>query len=336
MNHPAFRPTATAILQHLGLLLFALLLPLRAEDIRIGLIGLDTSHVSAFLRIYNDAQSSHHVPGARIVAAYKGGSPDVVSSRTRIERFTQEASEKYGVELCASIEELARRVDAIMILSVDGRPHLEQFRRTLAAGKPVFIDKPFAGSLSDVLAIARLSTASHVPCFSTSMLRYTVDSPSLKLDEAGTVTSVYSFGPAETEPHHPDLYWYGIHAVEALYTVLGPGCVQLVRTHTEHTDVVTGIWADGRVGTVQGNRGTSHGYGVTVTGTKAIITGGQKTDYRPLAEAILKFFQTGVAPVSLDTTVEIYAFMEAADESKRRGGIPVSLTEVVQASRPAR
>lgn len=304
----------------------------RADDIRIGMIGLDTSHVTAYLGMFNDPKSKDHVPGAKITAGFKGGSADIESSRSRVEGYAKTAVEKYGVKLYDSIEELAQNVDAIIIFSVDGRPHLDQFRRTLAAKKPVFIDKPLAGSLKDAVEIQRLSREKGVPCFSSSSLRYAPDSPARTLEKVGQVTSAYAFGPAELEPHHPDLFWYGIHTVEALYTVLGTGCAKVARTHTPNTDVVTGVWSDGRVGTMQGNRGSHKGYGVTVIGTKGVLAGGEKHSYKPLAEDVLKFFRTGIAPVPLDTTIEIHAFMEAADESKRRGGAPVALADVMKAA----
>ncbi len=315
------------------LLCFVVLTAVRAADIRIGMIGLDTSHVTAYLGILNDPKHKDHVPGGKIVAGFKGGSADIESSRSRVEGFTKTAVEKYGVKLYDSIEELAQNVDAILILSVDGRPHLDQFRRTLAAKKPVFIDKPLAGSLKDALAIARLSKESGVPVFSSSSLRYTSDSPLLTMDKSAQITAAFSYSPAELEPHHPDLFWYGIHGVEALYTVLGAGCEKVVRTHTKNTDVVTGVWSDGRVGTMQGNRKDGKGfggYGVTVMTTKGAVKGGEKHSYKPLVADYLKFFQTGVSPVPLATTIEIMAFMEAADESKRRGGAPVSIAEVMK------
>lgn len=307
-----------------------LLTAARAADIRIGMIGLDTSHVVQYLNHLNDPNFKDHVPGGKIVAAVKGGSPDIEASRSRVDGFTKTAVEKFGVKMYDSIEEMARNVDAIIIQAVDGRPHLDQFRRTLAAKKPVFIDKPIAGSLKDALEIARLSKEHKVPVFSTSSLRYSPDSPVPQLARIGQVASAISYGPAEIEPHHPDLFWYGIHAVEALYSVLGPGCEKVVRTHTAKTDVVTGVWSDGRVGTMQGNRAGRAGYGVTVMGEKGALKGGEKTSYKPLVEAFMKFFQTGVSPVPIETTIELHAFMEAADESKRRGGVPVTIAEVMK------
>ena len=315
------------------LLLLATALVTRAADLRIGMIGLDTSHVTQYLGILNDPQNKDHVPGGRIVAGFKGGSPDIASSASRVDGFTKTAVEKYGVKLYDSIEELAQNVDAILILSVDGRPHLDQFRRTLAAKKPVFIDKPLAGSLKDALEIARLAREAKVPVFSASSLRYTADAPSRSIDKSAQVLAAFSFGPAELEPHHPVMFWYGIHATEALYTVLGTGCTKVTRTHTPNVDVITGVWSDGRVGTVQGNRKEEKGfggYGVTVMTTKGAVKGGEKHAYKPLVEDYMKFFQTGISPVPMETTIEILAFMEAADESKRRGGVPVTLAEVMK------
>lgn len=319
------------MLRFIPLVALLALVPLRAaEPLRLGLIGLDTSHVIAFTKTYNDTKLPDHVPGGRVVAAFKGGSADIEASASRVEGYTKTLVENYGVKIYDSIEELSRNVDAILIESLDGRTHLDQFRRTLAAKKPVFIDKPFAASLSDAVEIMRLAREAGVPIFSSSSLRYAPESYAPKLAVIGDITSAYSVGPAELEPHHPDFFWYGIHCVEALYTVLGAGCTQVVRTHTPNTDLITGIWADGRVGTAQGNRKGFKGYGVTVVGTKGVTTVGEKQNYHGLTVEIMKFFQTGISPVPPQTTLELLAFMEAGDESKRRGGAPVTIAEVLK------
>jgi len=280
----------------LAAVLFALA-PLRAAEpapLRLGIVGLDTSHVIVFTKTYNDATAPNHVPGGKVVAAFKGGSPDIETSASRVEGYTKDLVEKYGVKLYDSIEELSKNVDAILIESVDGRPHLEQFRRTLDAKKPVYIDKPLAGSLKDAVEIVRLARENKVPIFSSSSLRYPPESFASKFAKIGDITSVYSIGPAEFEPHHPDFYWYGIHCVEALYTVLGPGCVSVQRTHADNTDVITGIWSNGRVGIAQGNRKTFKGYGVTAVGTKGVATAGERQNYHGLTAEIMKFIQTGI------------------------------------------
>lgn len=301
-----------------------------AADLRIGMIGLDTSHVTAFTKLLNDPTDPNHVPGGRVVAGFPGGSPHIESSHTRVEGYTTELREKWGVKIFDSIPALCAEVDVVMLESVDGRPHLEQARPVIAAGKPLFIDKPMAGSLRDVIEIFRLAEARRVPCFSSSSLRYYPGLIELKAADLGAVRGAVSTGPASLEPHHPDLFWYGIHAAEALYAVLGTGCASVVRTHTPDTDVVTGVWSGGRVGTLIGIRNAAAPFRVTAFGTKTVLDQKPGGDYAPLIREVMKFFQTGIAPIPAQETIELFAFMEAADESKRRGGVPVTLSEVLR------
>ena len=314
--------------------------------LRIGLIGLDTSHVVQFTSLLNDSSHPQHVAGARVVAAFKGGSPDVEASATRIERFTAEVAGKWGVELAGSIEELCGKVDAVMLTSVDGRQHLAQVRPVLAARKRVFIDKPLAGSLRDAREIARLSRESGTPFFSASSLRFQPELRAIQESpDLGEVLGAAAHGPAPIHTYVPDLFWYGIHAVEMLYTLMGPGVETVTRVHTPDTDVVIGRWKGGRVGTMRGNRAGPQGYGAVAYGRKTILSFGAprpgaaaeplQPAYPALLRAVLAFFQGGVAPVAPEETVEIMAFMEAADLSKARQGAPVALAEVM-ATRSAR
>lgn len=316
-------------------ILSLLLAAARAADLRVGLIGLDTSHVIAFTKALNDPKSKDHVPGARVTAVFKGGSPDVKSSATRIEGYTKQLTEEFGLKLYPTIAELVENVDAIMIEAVDGRPHLAQFKEVMKSGKPVFIDKPLAGSLRDAIEIFRLAKQHNVPVFSSSSLRFNALA-ALKGAKYGNLQGAFTFGPCELEEHHPDLYWYGIHAVEMLYTVMGKGCKTVARTHTPNTDLVTGVWDDGRIGTMRGNRNAKGGtaYGLTVFGTAGAVSPELKTGYGLLLKEVVAFFQTKKAPVSLDDTLEMMAFMEAADESKRRGGAPVAVADVLKANQP--
>jgi predicted dehydrogenase len=318
-----------------------------AQDapLRIGLIGLDTSHVVEFTRIFNDTAHPHHVPGARVVAAWKGGSPDVPASATRIERFTTELTQKWSVPLVDSIEELVRRVDAVMLTSVDGRQHLAQVRPVFAAKKRVFIDKPMAGSLKDALEIARLARESGTPFFSCSSQRFAPELQALKASpELRELLGATTHGPAPIESYVPDLFWYGIHGIEMLYTLMGPGCESVTRTFTADTDVLVGRWKDGRIGVMRGNRQGPHTYGAVAYGKNTILSFGaprpeapkeprEGNAYPALLRAAVGFFRTGTPPLTPEETLEIFAFMEAADLSKARQGAPVPLQEAVAAAR---
>jgi len=306
------------------------LLTANSAELKLGIIGLDTSHVTAFTRLINDPSHPDHLAGGKVVAAFKGGSPDIPSSADRIDGFTRQLQQEMGVEIVPSIEDLCRKVDAVLLESVDGRPHLEQARPVILAGKPLFIDKPLAGSLKDAVEIMQLAEKHGVPVFSSSSYRYYSSLTSLLKKDAGEIRSVISYGPCSLESHRPDLFWYGIHPVEALFTVLGPGCETVSRTSTENTDIVTGVWSDGRVGNLHGIRNGKTPHGVIVFGTKDVLIQGEEGGYAPLVKEIMTFFQTGKSPVEPLETLNIYAFMEAADASKREGGKPVSMNAILK------
>jgi hypothetical protein len=318
----------------LALLLTAIVpLSVRGEDkppLRAGIIGLDTSHVVAFTQTLNNPKAAGVLSRVRVVAAYPGGSTDIPDSKNRLEGFTKTLREKFGVEIVDSIDELLKKVDVVFLESVDGRPHLEQVKPVLRAKKPVFIDKPVAGSLADAVEIYRLAKESGTPCFSSSSLRFSPGIRSIRDDpKFGAILGCDAYGPCSLEPHHPDLFWYGIHSVETLFTVMGTGCESVTRVETDNAEFVTGKWKDGRIGTFRGIRKGKTDYGALVFGTKMVGSSGHFGGYEPLVVEICKFFESGKPPVTAEETLEIYAFMEAADESKRQGGKPVTLARVL-------
>ncbi len=304
------------------------------KPLRAGIIGLDTSHVEAFTKVLNNPAAKGDLAGIRVVAAYPGGSPDVESSRTRVEGFTKQLSEQFGVEIVDSIEALLGKVDVVLLESVDGRPHLKQVEPVLKARKPVFIDKPVAGTLADAVRIYQLAEKYGTPCFSSSSLRYGAAISAIRSDpKIGEVVGCETYGPCSLEEHHPDLFWYGVHGVEALFTVMGTGCTSVARVQTKDAELVTGVWENNRIGTFRGIRQGKSGYAALVFGTKGIVYAPESGGYEPLLVEICKFFRTAKPPVSARETLEIFAFMEAADESKRNGGAPVTLESVMTKAR---
>jgi predicted dehydrogenase len=305
-----------------------------SKPLRAGMIGLDTSHVVAFTQLLNAPKPKPELAGVRVVAAFPGGSPDLPASHTRVAGYTQELRDKLGVTIVGSIDELLSRVDVVLLESVDGRPHLEQARPVFQARKPVFIDKPVAGSLADAIAIFELARASNTPCFSSSSLRFSPGIALLRQNaKVGEILGCDAYGPCSLEEHHPDLFWYGVHGVEALFTIMGTGCEKVSRIQTEGSELAAGVWKGGRIGTFRGVRQGHHDYGATVFGTKGVAPGGGNGGYEPLVVEIVKFFKTGKPPVSAQETIEIFAFMEAADESKRQGGKPVEIESVIAKAR---
>ncbi len=294
---------------------------------RVGIIGLDTSHSIEFTKLLNSPDVTMEYHGYKVVAAYPKGSSDIESVVSRIPGYTEEIK-KMGVEIVDSIAELLQKTDAIFLETNDGRLHLEQAMQVIKTGKPMFIDKPVAASLHDTLAIYDAAGYYKVPVFSSSALRFMESVQNVVKGKIGKVTGADTYSPAYIEKTHPDFFWYGIHGIEMLFALMGSGCKSVTRIYTEDTDVAVGTWADGHIGTFRGLRTGQKDFGGVVFGEKEIYSLGKFAGYKPLLLQITDFFETGQAPFSKEETFEIIAFMEAADESKRNGGIAINLESV--------
>lgn len=302
-----------------------------AKPLRVGIIGLDTSHVIAFTKAFNETPANPDMQNCRVRVAYPYGSRDIESSSSRIPQYTKQMSEM-GIQIVDSIAELLQQVDCVLLETNDGNLHLEQALQVFKAGKPVFIDKPVASNLAEVVALYRAAQDSEVPMFSSSSLRYTDGAQAIREGKVGKVLGCITYSPAKTEPSHTDLFWYGIHGVESLYTCMGAGCESVSVTSTPGREVAVGVWSHGRVGTFYGVREGKGGYGGTAFGEKTIAEIGDYGGYKPLVLQIAKFFRTQQSPVDPNETIELYAFMEAAAESKKRDGASVTISEVMEAA----
>ena len=294
------------------------------KELRAGIIGTDTSHVPQFVKILH----AHPEWRVKVVAAFKGGSPDLPLSATRLEGFAK-TIQGDGVEIVDSIGTLLSKVDVVLLTSVDGRPHLAQVTPVFKAGKRVFIDKPLAASLDDVRRIVGLSVQTGTPFFSASSVRFHRDIPRLRDVPRGsikTVEATYLLQPLE---FHPDLFYYGIHGVEALYAVMGTGCTRLSRRNEGDVDVTTCIWRDGRVGRFRGlPKADSTQPLIRMTDATGTVDTKGAADNEGIVAAIAEFFHTGRTPVDVAQTVEVFEFMTAAQLSKERGGADVNLAEL--------
>ena len=296
------------------------------RELRAGIIGTDTSHVPQFTKTLN----SHPEWKVKVVAAYKGGSPDLPISATRVDKFAATIQQDHGVELVDSIDALLAKVDVVLLESVDGRPHLAQVTPVFKAGKRVFIDKPLAASLEDARRIAALSKQTGAAFFSASSARFHADIPGIKKnDSIGRTTKVQATYVLNKIDFHPDLFYYGIHGVEALYAVMGPGCDRLSRKIEGDADITTCTWKDGRIGVYHGIPKANPKLPLlTVWGDKGTVNASGGGGYDALIERIAEFFHTGRAPVEVAETIEVFEFMTAAQLSKERNGAEVALSEL--------
>ncbi len=301
-----------------------------SPQIKVGIIGLD-AHGVPWTKIIQSAKPGTPISALKVVAAYPAYSADIPFSNTNIQKNI-EIVRGLGVEIVDSVDALVAKSDAVIIASIDGRPHIKQVKPVFAARKPVVVDKPVASSLQDVVAIFREARRTRTPLFSSSSLRYSPGIAGMSKDpKIGKVLGCDAYSNnVSILPDHPDLFYYGIHGTEMLFTIMGPGCKSVSRVHGETADIVTGVWNDGRVGTLRGILQGRTGFGAMVFGDKGVGPAGKFEGYEPLVVEIAKFFQTRKPPVPAEQTLEIYAFMEAADESKRQGGQPVSVEGVLK------
>lgn len=298
---------------------------------RIGIIGLDTSHAIAFTEFLNGENKKEEFKEFIVVAAYPYGSKTIKSSYERIPGYIDKVKEM-GVEIVPSIAELLDKVDCVLLETNDGNLHLEQAYEVFKAGKAVFIDKPIGANLAQAIAIFQLAKQYNAPVFSSSALRFVAQSQKLRNGELGKVLGADCYSPAHLEPSHADMAWYGIHAAEELFTVMGTGCVSVNRMSSEATDVVVGLWDDGRIGTIRGMRTGPNPYGGNAITEKGVVPTGGYDGYSGLLKEILNFFKTRIPPVTEKETLEIFTFMEAADISKHNGGKIISMNETYNKS----
>jgi predicted dehydrogenase len=320
------------------------------KPVRVGVLGLDNYQAVAYTQLFNDPKATGDLTGLRVVAAFPApASADIPESVESLPKWKADIV-KYDVKLVGSVEELLRECDVVMIMSLDGRKHLEQATPVLKAGKRLYIGRPLAASLPDAVAILKLAEESKTPCWSSSQHRFSPGFSGMRNHpEVGQVLGCDVYGGCPTEPHHAELYWHAVHGIETLYTIMGPGCETVRCTSTPTAESITGTWADGRVGTFRGIKKGALKYSATVFGDKGVSVAGiyghgipvkgvvpmndKYMGYEGIAIEMAKFFKGGPVPVSAAETLEIFAFMEAAHESKREKGTVVRLADVLAKAR---
>lgn len=319
-----------------------------AEPVRVGILGFDNYQGLAFTQLFHKPPADNpDIGGLKVVAAWPGGSPDLEKTMSDIERWKPRLVDQ-GVRIVDSIDKLLKQSDAVMIMTVDGRAHLELAKHALRAKKPVYIGRPMAASLEDVIKMFQLAKEHETPLFSCSQHRYSPGFIGMRNHpEVGEVQGCDVYGGCPTVPHHPEFFWHAIHSFETLYTIMGPGVVSVTRAHSDDAELVTAVWKDGRIGTYRGIRKGAIRYSAIVFGdkgvapagkygyaapVKGVVPKGRYKGYEGVATEIAKFFKTRKLPIDPSETIELFACMEAAHESKRRGGVPVKLEEVLEAA----
>ena len=320
-----------------------------AEPVRVGIICVDNYQSLAFTQLWHKPPVDNpDLLGLKVVAAWKGGSPDMQETLTDAERWVPRLTE-LGVRFEDTVDHVLKQVDAVILMTIDGRVHRSLSEQILKARKPLYIGRPMAASLDDVIAIFDLSEKYKTPVFSCSQHRFSPGFIGMRNhEEVGNVIGCDVYGGSPVVEHHPGFFGHGVHSIETLYTIMRPGAVTVTRARTDDTELVTGVWKDGRIGTYRGIRKGAIKYSAIVFGDKGIAPAGQYgyaapvkgivpkgryMGYEGVATEIAKFFKTRELPVTPDETIELWAFMEAAHESHRRSGVPVRIDATIAAAR---
>jgi len=292
--------------------------------IRIGIVDTDSSHSTEFTRRINHVgiDEEQWVDGARVVAAYPGYSEAVADVKNKNEQYTQVLVDA-GVEMVDSPEALLGKIDAAIVVSDDGRRHHAPAKMFIEAGVPTFVDKPMTCALAEAVELVELAAKRDVPLYSGSSLRYSPEVVEVASGEAiGGVVGVDAISPSKMAVEGvPGLMYYGIHAVEILYTLMGPGCESVNAIESPYGILVGGRWQDGRLGGVRGFVEGVAGFGfraVGETGTLQELVSAQYI-YRELLKRVVAMFETGKPPIDVHETLEMIAFIEAALEAARTG-----------------
>lgn len=322
-----------------------------AEPVRIGILGLDNYQSVAFTQLFHDPQATGDLAGIKVTAAFPDEpSTDIAESVENLPKWVQSMKD-FQVPLVDSVDKVLAECDTVLVMPVDGRRHRKLAEAALRAGKRTYIGRPMAASLEDVAAIFRIAQDAKVPLWSSSQHRFSPGFIGMRNHpEVGKVLGCDVYGGCPMVPHHSDFFWHAVHSLETLYTIMGPGCETVRCTSTPQVESITGVWRDGRIGTYRGIKQGAVKYSATVFGEQGVsiagvyghgvpVKGVAPTDdkymgYEGIALEIARFAKGGAVPVTPAETLELYAFLEAARESRVKQGASISVAETLKRVAP--
>jgi len=289
-----------------------------SEDLKVALIGLDTSHTVEFARRMQapDCPPELRVPGLRAVTCLRFSTP-FMDEAGLDERQGQ--LEAWGIRVTTDFEEAVADCHALMLEINDPAYHLEYFQKCAGLGKPLFLDKPLADTLENGRAIYDLARQQGTRVLSCSSLRF-----ARKLEEACAALPqpryVSTFGPLGIAPAGSSIVWYGVHAFEMLQRALGRGA-RKVFARRDRAGVVTLIeYEDGRRGVVELTEGAYvYGGNLRDAGNCVPFVVDSSTLYSDQLQVVHRFFRGEDPPLQLEDTLEVMALLDAAERSSQRG-----------------
>ncbi len=290
---------------------------------RLGVIGCDSSHLPEFSKRVNQLHQKRRTP-VKVTGFWTDGRHDLPEESVEKWKLQTKA---YGVAQVDSLDQLLDQCDGVMVLSVNGQRHLEHALPALQRGLPTYIDKPLTCDLAQAKKLLAASQRYGARCYSASSLRFALEVEQLERAGLGRLLTVEAVGPGELNPAMPGLFYYGVHTVEMVDALWGPGVNRVRCVRTAERDLVDLQYHDGRVAHLRMERAGSYTFAATVHGEKGLAQ--FKVDFGPvydrLIAGLVRFFEGGPEPVTLERIVENVAVMAAGNRSMEQNGTWVSL-----------
>ncbi|MFJ7970201.1 Gfo/Idh/MocA family oxidoreductase [Psychrobacillus sp. NPDC096389] len=284
----------------------------------IGLIGLDTSHSEIFTRLLNDHHDLHYITGAKITHSIPTYSKDLPISSNRFSNYFEIVTNKYEVTPVENLEQFMNAVDAVIIGTVDGRNHLDWFKKIVAYRKPIFIDKPIVMSSVEMGELIELTNKHNTPVMSSSSLRFSESV--MKVAKEPNIRSGYFFGPTPLQVQMPGYFWYGIHLLEMVVTIFGSEVEQMKLEVQPDCEYLHLRFTNGKHVLIQGEDDWHNRFGAVLHLPDQVhllkLWEEQKPYYAGLIEHVVQFFKTGISPVPLKETAQIIGLIEKINRLK--------------------
>lgn len=289
-----------------------------SKEIKIGMVGLDTSHSVAFTRCLQapDCAPEQHVSGARVVACMRFETP--FQGKEGLDD-RQKQLEGWGVKVTESFEEAVADCDAIMLEINDPAYHVEYFQKCTELGKPIFLDKPMADNIANARLIAKMAKDAGLRVFSASSLRF-IPALAQAIEEVGEPKYVSTYGPLGKAPAGSSIVWYGVHAFEMLERAMGLGAKSVFARKDSVGVVAIVDYEEGKRGVVELTEGAGSYGGSVRSENKAVPFSADNAPFYTLELVeVVKFFAGAESPVTLEDALEVTAMLDAAERSVNSG-----------------
>lgn len=295
------------------------------DTFRIGAIGADSSHLPEFTKRIK-ALNEQSKTRCRVTHVFDPGQHDLSDAPKWLK-----AAQELGAQTTRSLDELLESVDGVMVLAVNGNKHLQLALPSLKKGLPTYVDKPLTCNLEEAKQLLAAARTGGARCYSASSLRFAPEVEAARNDASlGKIVAIDAFGPGELHKLMEGLFFYGVHAIEMVDAIWGPGVKRVSAIHLEDRDLLDLDYHDGRYARLRMERRGSYDFGATVHGSKK--TRQFVVDFAPvytrLVEGMTRFFEGGPAPAALRDIVENVAVMEAGNRSMKSGGEWVSIDQI--------